>query len=76
MTTQTALPPFEALKGSSIATDQSQGVEAVNNKSKDKGKKPSVEAKGAAKAKEAEAKAKDTASSQLSRKDDAPAPKI
>ena len=85
---QGALPLPEALKGSSQASDQHQGAEGEKDKGKGKGKKPSVEAKDAAKdkeavakAKEAEAKtqeadlkAKDALTSQPSQKENPPAP--
>ena len=85
-----ALPFPEASKGSSQASDQSQGAtgEKDKGKGKGKGKKPPVEAKdtakdreAAVKAKEAEAKtqevdpkAKDAPTSQPSQKEDPPAP--
>nr|POE50635.1 hypothetical protein CFP56_00094 [Quercus suber] len=75
MITQAVLPPSEALKGSSITADQSQRIEVVKDKSKDKGEKPSVEFEDVVKAKEVEAKAKGVATSQPSRKDNPPASK-
>ena len=85
---QAALPLPEALKGSSQTGDQGQGDEREKDKVKGKEKKPSVEAKDAAKdrevaakAKEAEAKtqevdpkAKDAPTSQPSQKEDPLAP--
>ena len=64
---QAALPPPEASKGSSQVGDQSQRAEG--DKDKDKGKEAE------AKTKEADPKAKDTPTSQLSQKEDPPAPK-
>ena len=73
-----ALPPPKIPMESSQVGDQGQGVEG--EKGKDKGKKPSIEAKDAAKTKEAEAgnqeiepKAKDAPCSQPSQKEDPPA---
>ena len=54
---QTALPPPEALKGSSETGDQGQGTEGA--KDKGKGTKPPSDVKDAAEAKEVEANAKE-----------------
>ena len=56
---QTALPPPEALKGSSETGNQGQGAEGAKDKGKGKGTKPLLEAKDVAKAKEVKAKAKE-----------------
>ena len=86
---QITVPPFEASKGSNQVGDESQWIEGDKDKGKGKEKKPSLEAKNAtkdkdavAKKKEAEAqtkevnpKAKDAPTSQLSQKEDPPAPK-
>ena len=68
---QTALPPPEALKGSSETGDQGQGAEGARDKGK--GTKHPSEAKDATKAKEVEAKAKEveakTKESNLKAKD-------
>ena len=68
------LPPKISMESSQVG-DQGQGVEG--EKGKDKGKKPSVKAKDAAKTKEAEARnqdihpeAKDAPCSQPSQKED------
>ena len=59
LTIQAALPLPEASKGSSQAGDQGQAAEGDKDKGKGKEKKPSSEAKNAAKDKEAAAKAKE-----------------
>ena len=76
-----ALPLSEISKGFSQAGDQGQRAEGEKGKGKDKEKKSSAKAKDATKAKEAKAetqevdpKAKDAPTSQLSQKEDPPAP--
>ena len=54
-----ALPLPEVSKGSSQVGDQGQGAEGEKDKGKSKGKKPSAEAKDAAKDREAAAKMKE-----------------
>nr|XP_023882352.1 uncharacterized protein LOC111994701 [Quercus suber] len=73
LTSQTALTPVEALKGSSQAEDQ--GREAEGAQEKEKAQEREATSKAKANGKQVDPKAKDAASSQSSQAIDPPAPK-